>query len=115
VTPLGRLLGKRWPRSRLIAPLRGAAKHFQSITAEGTSQHRNGHGTIGKIVVLISRVVDHIVAAARNVTLKTDKLVEQPVVLRQNDAAGIEHRKRVTIKVAASWRSQHGRFSLRAN
>ena len=44
-------------------------------------------------------MVDHIVAAARNVTLKADKLIEQPVVLGQRDAATVEHRKRVTIEV----------------
>jgi hypothetical protein len=47
--------------------------------------------------VLIARVVDDVVAAARDVTLKAHELVEKAVVLGQHDAARIEQRQRVTI------------------
>jgi len=84
----------------LVVPGGRLAEQLKIVAAEGASQHRSAHGGVGNIVVLVARVVDDVVAAAGDVTLKAHELVEQPVVLGQHDAARIEQRQRVTIQVA---------------
>src|SRR5262245_52437055 len=84
---------------RWLVPRGGAREQLQIVAAVAIGEHRGAHGCIGKVVMLVAGMVDNVVAAAGDVTLKAHELSEQAIVLGQRDAAGIEQRQRVAVKV----------------
>jgi hypothetical protein len=60
---------------------------------------RDTGDTIRHVVVRVRRMIDAVLASAGHAPLKADDLIDQPIVLRQQNAAAVQQWQQVAIKI----------------
>ena len=75
-----------------------AAAHERIVVRHPGRIGDAGNG-IRQVIVSVRGVVNRILAGARHTALETDDLRDEPVVLRQHDAAAVQQRQKIAVEV----------------